>query len=110
MTSYSDDFPTCAETFTTFRIFSTTVSAPEISRRLWLRPSRSHAIGDPIKSPTNPSRKEHAWFLSTKGQIDSRDTRRHLDWILDQLEPHLNELRSLQAEGAQMDVMAYWVS
>jgi hypothetical protein len=109
MDDYSDEFPTCAETFTTFRIFSKIVSPSEISRRLNTESSKLHTLGDRIGRSLR-TRQEHAWFLCSRAHVASRDTRRHLDWILDRLEPSLSELRSLQADGAEMDVVAYWVS
>lgn len=50
------------------------------------------------------------WFLTTKGRFDSRDSRRHIDWLLDQIEGKAAELRSLQAEGCRMTVSCYWAA
>ena len=110
MDVYDDNYPTCAETFATLRIFSALVSAAEISQRIGVEASRTHTLGDPVSPTTNAQRKDHAWFLSSKGHVVSRDTRRHLDWLLDQIEPSLDELRRLRTEGAHMDIMSYWVS
>ena len=110
MEPYDDDYATCAETYSTFRIFSGTVSAERITRLLHVQPSQVHAIGDLVNPRMSRTRKEHAWFLSSDGRVVSRDTRRHLDWLLDQLEPSLDDLRRLRTDGAQMDVVAYYVS
>jgi len=50
------------------------------------------------------------WFLSSKGQIESKDVRRHIDWILEQFAGSYEELRQLQAEGYRIDIFCYWLS
>jgi hypothetical protein len=53
----------------------------------------------------------NGWLFSTRGQVTSRDIRRHVDWLLVQLLPRAAELRRLQAEpGCWMDVFCYWRS
>jgi Domain of unknown function (DUF4279) len=49
--------------------------------------------------------------LSSKNQIDSRDVRRHIDWLLERLRGKQKLLHLLQAEsGVSMDVFCYWNS
>jgi Domain of unknown function (DUF4279) len=50
------------------------------------------------------------WFLSTEGQVESRDVRRHLDWLAVKLVGKDGALKSLGAEGCRMDVFCYWLS
>jgi hypothetical protein len=43
--------------------------------------------------------------------VNSKDTRRHVDWILDQLLPKRDEILSLlQEPGCRMDIFCYWLS
>ena len=50
------------------------------------------------------------WSLSTKGRAESRDFRRHIDWILDQIEDKVAELRELQDEESRICVSCFWLS
>jgi hypothetical protein len=46
--------------------------------------------------------KLNGWFLSTKGQVDSKDLRRHLDSLLEALAAHCDQLLTLQACQASL--------
>jgi RHS repeat-associated protein len=51
----------------------------------------------------------NAWFLSSEGKIDSRDLRRHLDWLLERLAPVSEQLKALQGiPGVAMYVTCIW--
>ena len=50
------------------------------------------------------------WFLTTKGRIDSRDSRRHIDWLIDQIEGKSAELRSQLDEGSRVSITCYWAA
>ena len=110
MTDYDDAYATCAATYSSLRIFSDTISAEQISRRLSIQPTRTHAVGDPISARVYRPRTTHGWLLETRGVVDSRDSRRHIDWLLDQLIPAEAELHNLRAEGADANIFSYWVS
>ncbi len=45
-----------------------------------------------------------------EGVIDSRDVRRHVDWILDRLAEKDEILARLQEEGNRMDIFCYVLS
>jgi hypothetical protein len=85
----------------------------EVSRFLDLAPTRSVTRGKPIVD--GPSMgvvsKLNGWFLSTEERVDSKDLRRHLDWLLDALSRHHDRLLALQAmPDVWMDVSCYWLS
>lgn len=42
--------------------------------------------------------------------MQSRDVRRHLDWILERLLPAKDKLQALKAEGVEAAVSCYWLS
>ncbi len=48
------------------------------------------------------------WGLDSEGVVASRDLRRHLDWLLDQLESKAVVLVELQRGGYSMDVFCHW--
>jgi hypothetical protein len=109
MTPYDDDYPTCKSTFATLRIFSDTVSPTDITTKLQLDPTESFKKGDTMGS-RGGSRKFNGWFLSSESLINSRDTRRHIDWILAKIKDKATEISSLYADGVEIDISCAWVS
>lgn len=54
---------------------------------------------------------KNAWFLSSEQNVNSRDLRRHLDWLLARLAPAGEALRRLQQEqDVRMSVICIWWS
>jgi len=102
---YEDDYKTCRATHATLRIFG--VASEEVTRVLGLSPTESMHPGDLHHGA--PAR-HHVWLLHSKLVIDSRDVRRHLDWILDQLVARRQALRELVGRGARVDIFCYWMS
>jgi len=102
--SYADDCATCLETHSTLRIYPASGDADLVTALLAIAPTKTQ-----IKSAT-PYRRKPAWFRSSKGLLDSRDTRRHIDWILDRIEPATVALNNLRCAGAKIDIFSYWVS
>jgi hypothetical protein len=108
-----DDHPSCRETFATFRIGKDTLVPEDLSRELGLEPSGAHRNGD-LMYPRNPTsdlrQRSGLWSLCTKGRVDSHDVRRHVDWLLDRLDPKAAVLARLGREGCAMDIFCYWCS
>jgi Domain of unknown function (DUF4279) len=112
LSDYDDDYPTCAKTYATFRIYHTDLNPDQITSLLEIQPTGTQVNGRPmtnsigiIKTPSIGG-----WFLSTEGLLDSKDVRRHVDWILDKLASRERILKLLQAEGNRLDVFCYWLS
>ena len=110
---YNDAYDTCAETYATFRAYTGEVEPDEVSRLLGMKPTGSVTQGKVIV--TGPSKgkisKLNGWFLSTKGQVDSKDLRRHLDSLLEALTAHSDQLLTLQGmPNVTTDVSCYWLS
>lgn len=111
-TDYDDDYPTCLKTYAGLRIYHEELDPERITGLLGIQPSKTQVKGRPF---TPPKGKEFippigGWFLSTKGLLDSRDVRRHVDWILDKLTGKDETLKKLQAEGNRMDIFCFWLS
>jgi hypothetical protein len=105
------DYPTCARTFATLRVYPERLDPDEVTRRLGIEPSNLQRKGDPLTKSKQPVlAKTHGWFLTTEGAIESRDVRKHLDWLLERLVPRAEAVRSLQADGCSMDISCYWLS
>lgn len=108
MALYDDDFPTCLETYASLRIYSHSMSPTEITKVLKVAPTRQFAMGE--SHSKGLARKYHGWVLCTQNQVTSRDTRRHVDWILSRIADKGWELDELRAQGAEMDISCLWVS
>lgn len=108
---YDDMYATCSRTHATLRVFL--VDPDSVTRALGLEPSRIQRKGEPWKTRRGWSRtraRHHAWFLTSEKQVCSRDCRRHVDWLLDRVEPVREVLEFLQREGAEIDVACFWES
>ena len=101
MNSYDDNYPTCEETFATLRFYNGTESPEVITNTLGIKPT---------KSQSTEEKKLSGWFLRSKNNVDSKDVRRHIDWILDQISELESEVIQLQTDGWHADINCYWVS
>lgn len=108
MTQYDNDFPTCLETYATLRVFSASVSATQITEYLALTPSRSFEKGDAYGA--GRLRANSAWMLSSQFAVTSKDTRRHIDWLLVQLAGKADAIDDLRDRGCELDICCIWVS
>lgn len=106
---YDDDYATCAETYATLRVYEL---APQVvTSALGLEPDSTQTRGDAMYPRAgSPLYRVDGWFMTSRGFVASRDVRRHLDWLLDRLEPCASALRDLRSAGARMDVSCFWAS
>lgn len=101
---------TCAELI----IYSGELLPSRVTELLGLSPTRTVATGE--KSPPNSRGLVrigilNGWFLSSEEHLDSKDLRRHIDWLIAQLRPHASSLRALQqTSGVRMYVRCPWWS
>ena len=109
---YDDAYPTCEENYATLGIYHEDLDPENINKLLDLTYSWSCRKGDPIWNihPEKGKRKLGTWLLRTEGIIDSKDCRRHIDWLLDQIEDKAEVLEKLRQSGYRIDVGCYWVS
>ena len=106
---YDDSYTTCIETHSTLRIFSDDIPPIEITKVLNIQPTESFRNGDD-HSQKRLIRKTNGWFYSTKKKSGSKDTRRHLDLILAELEGREESVRKLLSDRCKLDITSYWVS
>jgi hypothetical protein len=105
---YDDDYSTCAETYSTLRVFADEVNPVEITKALGIVPTKSFQKGEPHSNVL--FRKTHGWFYSTAQLTPSKDTRRHIDLILEVLNGKGEVIEALRQRGCKLDIMSYWVS
>jgi Domain of unknown function (DUF4279) len=96
-------YPTCERTYATLRIYPEAFDPDEVTKRLRIEPTNSQRRGESRKPGGRPA-KLHGWFLSSDGAVESRDVRRHLDWLLSFIAPQADAILALQKEGCLMDV------
>jgi hypothetical protein len=106
---YDDSYPTCVKTCSTLRILSDDVLPEQITEVLGIQPTKAFRKGEP-HSGGKLLRKMNGWFYSTKNLSTSRDSRRHLDMILNALNCKEQQIKNLQARGCRTDITSYWVS
>jgi hypothetical protein len=102
---YDDEYATCRVTYATLRVYG--LRPEDVTRGLGLSPTESAHRGELRHGA--PVRHD-AWLLNSRLAVDSKDARRHLDWIFDQLAARRGALRDLVSRGASVDVSCYWLS
>jgi Domain of unknown function (DUF4279) len=109
---YDDAYGSCERTFATVRIYPGDIDPSEVTERLGIEPSKWQRRGEVVQRGRFPPRvvSLNGWFLRSEGHVESRDSRRHIDWLLDRLTPKAEAVRSLQDAGCRMDVSCFWAS
>jgi hypothetical protein len=109
---YDEEYATCFRTYATLRVYPGDIDPAAITDRLGIEPSSWQRRGELTQRSGLPPKiaSINGWFLTSKDEIASRDSRRHIDWLLDRLTPKADALRSLQQQGCRLDVSCYWVS
>jgi hypothetical protein len=102
-------YDTCAQTYSTLRIFADDLSPDQISEALQVHPTRQFRKGD-LHCQGRLQRKINGWFYSTETLSDSNDGRHHLDMLLSILEGKVDSIGELRNRGCQLDIVSYWVS
>jgi hypothetical protein len=105
---YDDHYATCSRTYATLAIKH--LAPGVVAERLGIEPSRRQRKGELIRPYGARIAPFDAGFLSTRGIVESRDSRRHIDWLLDRIEAKAAEILRLQSEGCEMFVSCYWLS
>jgi hypothetical protein len=113
ITSYDDSYPTCERTMAEFRVYPGDINPDEVTQMLGLEPTSTQRMGGQSTNSLGRVRisKKNGWFLSSENSIDSLDLRRHLDWLLEKIEPSAEAITQLQrTTGVSMTVHCVWWS
>ena len=104
---YDDKYPTCLDTFVTLRIESNEVDPERVAKELRITPSSVQTKGH----LRNRRKIElNAWFLSSERNVKSKDSRRHIDWLLAKLHPKRLIIKKMCKKGFRIDISCYWTS
>lgn len=107
-TPYADDYQTCEETTAALWIYPGALDPHCISELLAIEPTTCKVMGQLQGRAVLPV---SSWSISSEGIVLSKDLRRHLDWLLDTIEPKRSELLGLQEnDGLVMRVQCRWWS
>jgi hypothetical protein len=107
---YNDEYETCNTTYVTLRVYSDSLSPQEITSYLEIVPSEVIEKNIEKDILTNKRISHNAWFLTSENNINSKDCRRHLDYLLDMLLPVKKRLNMLESQGAKIDISCFWLS
>jgi hypothetical protein len=106
---YIDKYSACAETFSTLRVYHDSISPSEVTARLGIGPTRQTVKGE-RRGKSSKVFANNGWFLESSKSVDSRDSRRHIDWIVDRLWNRKEEIPKMLQEGFRIDINSFWVS
>lgn len=107
---YNDNYETCSETYVTLRIFSEEQHPNELTEYFGIEPTKTQVKGQKNELRTNKLIERNGWFLSTEGKINSKDSRRHIDFLADKLLPINSKIKELIEKNVKMDISCYWLS
>jgi Domain of unknown function (DUF4279) len=109
-TPYDDDYATCVSTSAGFRVMSENLRPESVTALLGLQPTRTQVRGELPQPASKYPFKYGGWFLESLGHVRSRDSRRHIDWLLQQLSSKAAAIAELKAQGHLVDLCVYWES
>lgn len=113
LTPVDDGYETCERTLATLWIDCDARDPDFVTSYLGVEPTEVQKKGEIKQNSRGYKRtiKKSAWFLSSDGKVDSKDVRRHIDWLIAQLTPVKSKLLELQnLEGIVMSVNCIWWS
>lgn len=112
-TPYNDVYPSCERVCAQLVIYPGAMDPEEVTQRLDIQPTEVNRAGEVARNSLGRERcvKLNGWFLSSEGKSDSRDLRRHLDWLIELLMPRRAPLLVLQeVEGLKIGINCIWWS
>lgn len=110
-TPLDDSDPSCERTEATLAIYN--FDPDLVTQRLGVMPTSSQKVGVPrvMHRGVPVMGTVNSWLLSSENHVTSKDLRRHLDWLLDRVEPAGAQLRELQQHpDVRMAVRCVWWS
>ncbi len=102
----------CLLAHATFRVVGAVLDPNDVTAALQLEPSQALRTGQLVPTATQIRRQElGVWLLKSEGHVVSTSLERHLNYLLDRVEPGVAALRRLQeAQEVSTDFFCFWMS
>jgi hypothetical protein len=107
---YDPEYPTCSYTHVWLRVLDEKLDPDEVTSAIGIEPTNTQRAGDNVAENSQRTRRYSGWFLESAGQVDSRDSREHFDWLLNQLEGKGPCLEAFSRRGYLVDICCRWDS
>lgn len=113
LTPLDDCYATCERTRAVLRIHCGERSPNDMTEYLSIEPTETVEVG--VAKPRRngklgPPGKVNLWLLDSEQHMESKDLRRHIDWVLDQLDPAAERILKLREAGLLIDIWCVWWS
>jgi hypothetical protein len=115
--AYPDDYSTCARTYASLLIRGGSEDPEEVTAVRNVEPTTmrskrrqgcyAHGVWSDQPPEGRPVR-VNVWDLTTEGVVQSRDSRRHVDWLLDVVKEKTDECAQLRARGWSTEISVFW--
>ena len=100
--------------YASFRITGASLDPLDVTLALRLPPDLTYRRGEPRLRRTNSGRVvEHSphrfgmWLMSSEQWVQSPRVETHLEWLLDQIEPKAEQLRTILKNGVTADFFCF---
>lgn len=113
VTPHDRNYGTATRTHASFCVYSSEINPHEITASFGITPTYVTIKDRIVKTKHGFHKREalNAWFLDSEGNVQSRDLRHHLDFLLEQLEPISDVIHNVQTrEGIRMQMRCVWWS
>jgi hypothetical protein len=112
MREIDDNYATCVQTYATLCVYSDDIDPDEITKIIGIEPTsicRKGEVRTQNPKVKNPYYKMNGWFYGTKDASNSRDSRRHLDILLDGPLKQREVTSALRERGCRLDVTIFYL-
>lgn len=113
ITPVAKDYSTCSECYAELLIYPDFIHPDEITKVLGINASQLNVAGTKVTNSRGKTReiRKSGWFLTSKNEVDSKDLRDHIDWVLMHLSSAKNGLSKIQSmDGVKITLKCTWRS
>lgn len=113
VTPVAKDYMTCSECYAELLIYPNSIHPDEITSLLGISATQINVVGTEVMNSKGRTReiKVSGWFLSSKNDVNSKDLRDHIDWILIRLSTARAGLHEVQNMcGVKITLKCTWRS
>lgn len=104
------DYPTCQRCYVNLCIYTGDLEPNYVTKILNIEPSHVTKRGERASVYSDSTNPINGWFLSLKGDVNSRDLRNHLDWLFEKIASSRSNIDRLREGGCRLSVWGYWMS